>query len=392
MDAWKKKYRTATFRKVLFFVDAVDESGGRRTAVHEYPGNDVGYVEDLGKRLQTFSITAYVLGADYYPLRDALRDALNKGGFGTLIHPYLGELQVMCQTYRIQETTREGRIARFDITFIQSGVLFFPRATVDTATALINVRTSALNVVNEAFLRSYSVVRQPYAVTQHVEDTLATMSAAIGATRKIVATSADYQSELTSFTDNVAQLAFAPTELIEGLVYLFSFGTLATDLFPATITNALVQYEEFRTLFDITPDVVLVDDDPAEVSTYYGAIAAVISAAGLTALIDYESVEQAEGVQTDLLVKIDDFIEDDLSDDGMNASLRDLRAAIVNDIEIRAASKPHLIEKTFAVSLPTLFISNEVYGTINEEQRIIDRNRIVHPGFAPANQPVELLV
>ena len=392
MDIWRKRYRAASFRKAEFFVDGVDESGGRRTAAHEYPGNDIGYVEDLGKKLQTFSFRAYILGADYYAARDALRDALNKGGFGTLIHPYLGELSVMCQSYRIQETTREGRIARFDITFIQSGVLFFPRATVDTATALVNVRTTALSKVNEAFLRAYQIARQPYAVTQNVENTLNTVSVSVESARKIVSTSADYQTQLVAFKDNVSQLVFAPVNLIEGLIFLFSFGTIVADLFPATPTNALAQYEELRIVFDLTPDAILVDNDPAEISTYYSSAAALISAAGLTALIEYESVEQAEGIQEDLLSRIDTLIEDDLNDDELNAVLRDLRAAIVSDIEARASDKPHLVEKVFTVSLPVLFLSNEIYGSVDQEQEIIDRNRIIHPGFAPANYPIEFLV
>lgn len=46
--SWKNKLRPASFRGASFGVESHQTEQGRRTQVHEYPGRDDPYVEDLG--------------------------------------------------------------------------------------------------------------------------------------------------------------------------------------------------------------------------------------------------------------------------------------------------------------------------------------------------------
>src|SRR4051812_2658899 len=91
---WLQNFRPASFRGVVFQIDAADGEFGRRKVTHEYPQRDVPYTEDLGRRGRRFTITGYLVGGDYQTTRDELIEASEEEGAGELIHPYMGALQV----------------------------------------------------------------------------------------------------------------------------------------------------------------------------------------------------------------------------------------------------------------------------------------------------------
>ena len=61
-------------------------------------------------------------------------------GAGDLVHPYLGSLQVACTGCSLSERTREGRMARFSLSFVEAGANQYPTSRVNTQD---NVRSSA---------------------------------------------------------------------------------------------------------------------------------------------------------------------------------------------------------------------------------------------------------
>ena len=99
---------------------------GRRVAVHEYPGRDEPFVEDLGRRTKRWTVEAFVVGDDYAAIRDRLIDACDMPGAGELVHPYLGSLQVACTACSLTERTREGRMARLSLEFVEAGANQYP--------------------------------------------------------------------------------------------------------------------------------------------------------------------------------------------------------------------------------------------------------------------------
>ena len=119
--AWRDRLLPASFRGVRFEVQAHENAGGRRLQTHEYPGREEPHTEDLGRRVREFSVEAYIVGDDYMERRDALLDACEKPGPGTLIHPYRGERQVACARYRLSERLSEGRMCRIALELVEAG-------------------------------------------------------------------------------------------------------------------------------------------------------------------------------------------------------------------------------------------------------------------------------
>lgn len=142
--SWRQQLtERGQFRGVAFFVRSHTQEGGRRNVKNEFPFRDLPAVQDLGRKAHAYSLDLYVIGADYMLARDALRTALDEAGTGELQHPWLGILRVNVDTWRLEEGTDRGGIARFTVSFIESGEVRQPGATIDTAT---EVQVAAQNL------------------------------------------------------------------------------------------------------------------------------------------------------------------------------------------------------------------------------------------------------
>lgn len=154
--SWVDLTQQATFRGVAFLVDGTEGSYGRRAALHEYPLRDKPLVEDLGRKARTGVLEGLVLGADYMPRRDALIDALEQPGAGRLVHPYLGEMTITVTEFKVRETTAEGGLARFSISYVESGELTFPNIQADTARQVDQAADAALLASQDDFADDFA--------------------------------------------------------------------------------------------------------------------------------------------------------------------------------------------------------------------------------------------
>lgn len=148
----------ASFRGMPFHVDVGAKVSGRRNVVHEYPKRDDPYTEDMGRRARRFQISAYVIGSFYVLERDALVAALELEGAGTLIHPTMGAMQVVCDGYSVSESREEGGMARFEIQFVEAGTTPFSPATANTSAAT----SSAADTAGQAAATSANAAIENY--------------------------------------------------------------------------------------------------------------------------------------------------------------------------------------------------------------------------------------
>ena len=141
--SWRDRLLSASFRGAAFHVRQHSETGGRRLVVHEYPGEEEPFTEDLGRRAGGWQVEGYIVGGDYHAARDGLRRACNASGPGTLVHPYLGTLRVACDQVTVSERSDEGRVARFSMRFVEAGRNRYPAARTDTGAAVASAVQSA---------------------------------------------------------------------------------------------------------------------------------------------------------------------------------------------------------------------------------------------------------
>uniref|UniRef100_UPI0028ADAC78 DNA circularization protein n=1 Tax=Stutzerimonas nitrititolerans TaxID=2482751 RepID=UPI0028ADAC78 len=146
-----------SYRGVEFHVERADTTGGRRWLVHEYPRRDVPYTEDMGRRAKEWRLSLFVAGDDYDRQRDKLIAALDAPGAATLVHPYLGTMSAVATDVRFSESTREGGVCVFEVTFTESGLQLEPATSVDTQRGVEKAADELEEEAEKDFLERWSV-------------------------------------------------------------------------------------------------------------------------------------------------------------------------------------------------------------------------------------------
>lgn len=389
--SWLDRYREASFRKVPFYVSAHEFSGGRRVAVHEYPNADKPEGEDMGQRAGKFSIDAYILGDDYDLARDNLIEALNKKGSGTLVHPYLGNMQVSCDGFTIRETVAEGRIARFSIHFVEVGETVAPSAVQDTTGQALRSRASALAAAKTALINAYEMANKPYIVTQNVIDTLDKAIKAIDQAKLSAQGVANFTRELSNIQGKIIELAYNSVDLADTLVSLISFNT-EDIVIDNAVSSAEYQLEEMLQM-DIGLNALPAPkstDDPSILIQQLSQVSAIICAAGLLVQVDFVSGNDAKESQNRVFDRLDTLLQS-VADDDLYTSLMNLRRDVANDVSQRAITLPNVVEYIPNGTTTSLSLSYLLYNTIDKADEIVNRNHIPHPGMIMGGRTLEIL-
>lgn len=120
-ETYRDRWEPAQFRGIEFLTESHDAKGGRRLAVHEFPGAEQPLVEDLGGKAWDWSLNAYFLGDNYDLEADALIGKLNQPGADWLIHPWLGRLWVRPRSWSRRDSNHENGFCTVSIEFVPGG-------------------------------------------------------------------------------------------------------------------------------------------------------------------------------------------------------------------------------------------------------------------------------
>lgn len=392
---WIQGYQQASFRGVEFFINAAEGTGGRRIKSHAFADRDDIYHEDLGRAGRTFKFPAYIIGDNYFQHRENLIAALEAKGPGKLVHPYRGIFDVAAKPFSYRESTAEGRIARFELEFAEQKVQELTVVTANTTAETAAKKTDLIDTLNAAFETAYTIAQM--SVTG-VQDALAATDRALSviiSAKKVASTESDLKREVSNMQGKAVQFVLDATSLAESITGIVNYGTNAT----ATADNAVEQLREMQDIVTAmsvnetqTPDDIFFDSEYAayQIQTLV-AQAAIAGAVGLTAKIEYATTEQAQQVQTDVLELLDTIMADTATNDEVYAAARSAQAAIVEDLESQILDLSSIVDYTPVEMSNTLQISNELYGSIDYEQDIIDRNNVFNPMFIPAAVPIQVV-
>lgn len=395
--AWRDRLQPASFRGAPFFVEpSADTSGGRRLAIHEYPGRDRPYAEDLGRSAREYSLECIVLGADYMAARDRMVEALEREGPGTLVHPYLGTVQVLVRRFRVRETTREGGAARLSITLVEAGAERQPAAAADTAAGVVTGADAVLLTARAAFAGGFSTAAIPEFVRTAAADVIggaldqvetlvdALPSPTAGKTG-FASTLADVRGTLSSLMAAPAELAAAVTDLVGRVL------DVGSD--PARGQAAQEELSGWGDDLDDVPTPTATRQRQADNQAAVVALVrtgAAAEAVRASSMREWQSRTEALGAR-DRLGEVLDAVSE-AADDETYVALADLRVAMRRNLDTRGAGLPDLAAHTPADTLPALAIAHRLYGDAAREAELVARNgEVRHPGFVPGGRALEVL-
>ncbi len=398
---WRDQLRTASFKGIKFHVADHESSAGRRLAVNEYPFRDVPYTEDLGRTAGRWQISAYMVGENYQANADRLMEAVDAGGAGALVHPYLGTKQVIAQEARRRETQREGRYVEISITFVEAGVRTFPNAeqiasrlTATSADSLIEISrglfenginlNSVSEFVRDAFGGSMTDAAGIFETIQlNGGINLQTTVSKINQAAEWVASLVELSNPSASLLGNIPGVAGRLISLFQGVLDLGgSKKSQATNL--AKFSNYTVPRA-----VDNTSQNVIINNNAAITERFVRTVAMAEEAKALVQ-VPFASFDEAIEMRQYLLGRIDGVMADS-QDDSEYDALQGLRKQVGNAIPTDAESLPRLGTLVLPQSTPSLAMTYDLYGTVTREADLIARNHVRHPGFMPGGQPLEIL-
>lgn len=416
---WRQSLLQGTFRGVPFYTKSTSSEQGRRTAVHEYPLRDLPYVEDLGLKGRAFTLDAYVLtpsaefakkysiGPTYMAWRDQLIAALEQPGPGELVHPYRGTLIVsLTASARIAESADEGGMARFSLTFTESGVNATPVVRPDTPAQVGKAADAAKTALNSDFSRSFSVVGMADYVAAAASAIANAALDAVTAVARYSKTGAlsELLNAATSISNSLSMLMRTPQMLadaIQGQLYGLAalidnpadayrdlqafFGSstpIAAPYIPLTTPTRIQQSINQNAVIDLVRRTAIVEAARASSQVVFASYNDAQAALALLANALDAELAASKVTSTGKVVPISDEVYD---------ALLDLRVAVVQDIGTRGANLARLTTATLPRTMPALVAAYRIYGDCTMDADLVSRNAIRAPGFVPGGVPLEIL-
>ena len=376
----------ASFRGVPFFVEASERSGGRRVVVHEFPGRDDPFIEDLGGRARKFRIEGYVIGADYVAQRDRLLAALeDEEGPGQLVHPYYGLKTAIGETTSTRETRAEGGWAAISIEFCEAPAQTPTPQIVDDLPAKVSDAADVAQIATNAQLAtdydasglpSFALASCSAAISKAAGFVGSHLAAAVSDTQEL----ASLNGTLNTIVAQSLALARSPATLLTQV--RTAIATIVTTIAdsPGAVYDALVAaYGEALA----TPVIGSTTTRQREASNQTALVAGLrrviaIEAARLAPTVPYASIEDATAARDQVAAILDEQAA--TAGDTAYPALVDLRAQVM-----RAVPGSDAFPRVTAISrrgaLPSLVLAYQLYGSVDLEPDVVARNRVQHPGF-----------
>ena len=396
----------ASYRGISFFVPDTSTQVGRRVAEHMFPGIDVAAYDDLGLAPALIQLDGLIVSDSYIASAKALQMAFETPGPGTLVHPWLGPMQVILEEpAEISFAAYELRVVRFSASFKRyngMGLL----GSISTASTLISAALTFISIAS-ALLRSPSnrtMSRLRTDATQRAARSVVNYwQSSAGQASNLIA--AAFPQSLPATPDALAIVAGNVTDSIVALVSDLAGTPAVAPAAEAASKTVLLTANRaldicaaagsaFTTLAGDTvsrPDTVLLAGTAGD---------ALAKAAQLAAYIEFGSRSEASSLRDSLVGKLDAYTDllSSLSDSNFAAEVsssiratRDVRLCLIADINEAIGRLPatRIIETDRATD--AFMLANHLYGddpaSIEDGYlSIIERNRPRHPASMPSGR------
>lgn len=386
---WLERYQQASFRNVEFFIRSHNVSGGRRLARHAFPNNDNIEFEDMGLKDKKFTIDGYIVGDDYFEARNKLEDALNAQGSGKLVHPYRGTIEVYVDDFSVSETTDEGRVARFSITFVLASTETLTVVTLYNNERLIEKKVSLLDAIHKAFTDAYNAMSLAVNKLNALVDALDAIDSVLEDAKMLMQPYAEFQAILSNAKGKLIAIALDAEDLYKTFKDIIDFGTDTTQDVKPTAENAVAQFNALIASLSVreaSTDLV----QERQISMLQTKIA-LASCASLMVEIDFQSADDAQDTMDTYVGVLDSIIEDPTTTDDEYVAFTEMRTTLYGIVQSRAMQLSKLKDIVLIETKPALVVSNTLYGSIEQSDSLVQRNKIRHPAFVPGGVSLKVV-
>lgn len=413
MSVLNEQLQPASFRGVPFEVEASGITVGRRTVVHEYPQRDRPYVEDMGRATRNITLQCFVVGSDYLEQAQALMHELEEPGPGTLIHPWLGEMEVTITSVSELQFDQGLGVASVTITATEAGDLELPAVTADEDTEALEAADAVEKSAVDKFCEDFDLSTINDWIDSALEGSL------LDALNFV---SAGDLGKLFDYAEGVANLADKAMALLSTDPKIFATrlaGALGLSRWATTVSawrgvakslKNLCRHDKLKArtkayaerkgepMSDVTRQVM---KSQAAIETLVRQLL-IAQMVGVSTLVatskDVSSPDGEEDTRTttrsyDEIVELRDelcqVLDDELlmeENDEMYQVLDEARTAIFDVLTHKADALQHVVIVKPDDVFPAVVLAYDYHDDADRDLEIARRNGVEHEGFCPASE------
>jgi len=393
--SWRDEYRQPSFRGVEFEVESSSAKNAKRIAKHEFIGRNGHYPEEMSQKGEDLKFAAYLIGENYHEQRDKLIAALKKRGSGVLVHPDFGERTVLCSGFTVSHNSKEGRMCRFAIEFIEAGEPIYPEVVSDPT---LQLESSVKKVQDSSlvkFLDTFTVSGFPAFVAEAAVVSVQVLSDGIEGAASFFFGEAqditDLAVQINSIRQNIDTIVDLPEDLADAFRNSLALLGKAAGSTKASVDALIFMAEngEDEETTAVTPTRSRVNENKLALYQYVQSIAA-SNAAFYAANGEYESRDDAIYART-VIADVLDIIQEEIDDTSQYIDVSNVRTHLVQALPAFDKQLPVLQEVTPATTLPSLVLAHRLYNDATRGDEVVARNNVSHPGFLIGGSPLVVL-
>lgn len=402
---WKDDLREASFKGIPFFVDKVEDEFGRRIVHNEFPGKEIGSIQDLGRKDDVYNITGFLFG-DYAKNLESLEDALNESGSGALVHPYRASSNVVPDGYSVIRIKDDGGYAQINMRFIKAEFEGGIVITASFTNRLSAAAQKAADLSGKEFAAKFDLAGLPASLAELSNTKLETLTKTLldpvsdvaagvkefqEGTAELYNAIAEWNAVITAFSDNPLKALAGGAGFQQNLLDLFQFPGLSEK------SKLIAQRRFFYEFGSSQPQKNVAAKLKRQVDQNEKALSAVIRQTAVIAAVqtvlnvDFDTYDEAVVLRDELADVLDTEI---VSTENIELSqtLQELQKTLVEAITEQSADLKTVSSYETKSVLPACVIAYELYGDYSKADEIVSRNKIKNPLFVPANKTLEVLV
>jgi prophage DNA circulation protein len=424
----------ASFRGAPFAVSRNDSQGGRRIALHQYPGRDEPWAEDMGRAPRRFHFSGFIVDNDVVfaggPIqlqRALLISAIEAQGPGLLTHPTLGVINVVVTNAAIGEDLGAETMSTVEFEFVEAGKRQYPTASKATS-GLLTIANQVKAALVADGVRLIAEAFNDGARRKDLQVTAATFTTkAIGLGADATAlyrvasllpgeygrfasgsnagafgisqspfdsatTIGDLIGRSSALRASILSATTAAGEAIDtsDLAYAPDIGSTAVALVESLAAACSDPADAMRLLGQL---VTFVSPRPESLTPIGTAYAGMIRRAAAAEMVNaggrYQpsSANEAAVLIGQLAGSIGGLAEEaaDAGDDDSFRALRAARGAVIRDLRLRGATLASLRAWTIPTGLPAPALAQRLYRDPTRAAELIAQAGVPHPLFMPTD-------
>lgn len=403
-----------SFKGVKFYSNKSGIEGGRNLHSKKIPFSDRIKTIDLGTREKTIPLSGFVIGPDHRRLAKDLISVLDKEGPGELTHPTIGSISVYIQSWTASENEDARGMTRFNLNFIQHNELTVESVPIPVESDLSTGSETIVDAARSNFLDNFNITDLAVDGLERLEGGLQT---AVDSIMPAIDFIEDQNRNISRIAFGIRQMRSQIKDLINKPSQLFkrlkdSFDNLWGAINNQPFGNSaegnnssvveLLQESFSTSEFPFEPDPVgdLASQKSlsSNISLIRDTLSLLVTAQATKCLPEIISAstpvsgDDMRAAKAVIVDNVNNILESAQSPDVFRAVLNQ-RALVLEYFRVLEGrlSPVSLVDVTPSIVLAyNLSGSDILEDLLSVEDEIIFRNNIIHPGFIPASESVEV--